>query len=150
MYLLLGTALFLIATFPYTLVNKIPSYIGFDTRHQILLPLGLTFILFAVVAALPSFLGRIFASIVLAAFMLTTINANLNFLRGWVKQEALSQDIAQLNIDTSGVIFITKGLNAKFNATERVYTFYELNGLFKKVFGERRFNDHIKKNDTKN
>lgn len=133
LYAMLGMALFVIATYPYTLVNKLPSFIGYDTRHQILLPLGVAFLLFAIIQMAPPSLRKFSSSILMASFMTMTINSNLNFLRGWVKQEALEREISQLNIDTSGVIFITKGLNAKFNPTERVYAFYELNGLFKKA-----------------
>ncbi len=132
-YLLLGIFLFFVATYPYTTVNKLPSFIGFNTRHQILLPFGVAFVLFAIIEMVPSHFRKVLSSIALTVFITMTVNANFNFLRGWIKQEALEQEIGRLNIDTSGVIFITKGLNAKFNPTERVYTFYELNGIFKKA-----------------
>lgn len=130
--LLVGTSLLFISTFPYTLVDKLPSFIGYSTRHQILLPAGVIFFVFVFVFVLPPLLRRGVYTMFLSIFMTMGINANLNFLRGWVKQEAIKQEIKELDINTSGVIF-ARGLNGKFNATERPLTFYELNGIFKET-----------------
>ena len=120
--------------FPYIVVNKLPSYSGYDTRHQILLPLVLSFLIMPIILVFKEKLRKLFYVVVLALFITITINSNINFLSGWIKMEALKQHVSNLNENRSGTIF-TEGFNAEYNATERELIFYELNGIFKEVLG---------------
>ncbi len=134
----IGILLFFVGAFPYIVVNKLPRYHVYDTRHQILLSIGLSFIVYTIVNVFPRYfyIRKGIVVFFLAVFMSISINSNVNFLRGWVKIEAIQHDIRKINIETQGVV-ITKGFDAQFNATENPLTFYELSGIFKKTINRQ-------------
>ncbi|WP_298542686.1 hypothetical protein [uncultured Aquimarina sp.] len=131
-YAIFGILLFFVGAFPYIVVNKLPRYYVYDTRHQILLCIGLAFLVYSVVVVFHQFISKGIFVFIISVFMTNTISSNINFLRGWIKIEAVKHDIKQIEIDTSGII-ITKGFDGQLYATENPLTFYELSGIFKKT-----------------
>ncbi len=134
-FMIFGILSFLVVVFPYLVVNKPPSYEGYETRHQVLLPLALSFCLFPVVFVLPENFRKAICIFILSCFLTININANANYLRGWIKIEAVKHNIKFLNENRDGTIF-TDGFNGEYNATERQLIFYELNGVFKEILGK--------------
>ncbi len=130
-YLIIGLLLFFVAAFPYVVVHKFPGYTGFYTRHQILLPIGVSFFCYAIISFFPfEILRKVLYILLLSIFMTTTINANFNFLRGWMKLEAVKIDVKKAKVKNGGYLR-TRGFKGQFNATERPYLYYELAGIFK-------------------
>jgi len=138
-YAVVGFLLFLVGAFPYVVVGKLPDYYGYDTRHQILLSIGLALFTYALVLVFPLYLRRTVCSIFLTVFLFTTVAGNIHFLRGWLKLEAIEHDIKKLDLGEKGGIVYTKGFNGWIYATRRLINSYELSGIFKKALGRQDF-----------
>ncbi|WP_373516684.1 hypothetical protein [Pricia sp.] len=135
-YALAGMILFFVGAFPYLIVGKLPRYFVYDTRHQILLSIGVALFTYALVISLPLILRKTAYFVFLLTFLVNTVSGNINFLRGWIKIEALQHDIRKLDMGGGGTI-LTTGFDGQLNATENPLTFYELSGIFKSTLGRQ-------------
>lgn len=131
---MVGMLLLFIGAFPYLLVGKVPSFIGFETRHQLLLPIGVSILLVALISLL---VVEKYRSLVFFAFIILFAAVNIQlqyrYLVGWFKQESI---MANLKLSPFPMGHTTFEIidNAEFySPTERPINFYEWGGMAKLV-----------------
>jgi hypothetical protein len=142
----LGVILFFAAVFPYLAVNHIPRLSDWDSRNQLLVPLGASLMLYY---GLKLFYDRLkwgsrallFSySMISALFIMINFNVYLDYQKDWFKQLSLVENFKSSHImkDNSTLIFDDQA--ADMNALGRYYRFYEYTGLMKLAFNdETRF-----------
>jgi hypothetical protein len=134
-WLIIGTYFFILCSFGYIVVGKTPSFIGFDTRHQILLkictPIVLLWFLSLFKTGKPQ---KIIFISVLSLFIITTIDHNISYLNSWFKQLAIENNLKNSVEAKNNRSFIVIDNNKELNETEQNCAFYCLNGISKKVF----------------
>ncbi|MEO5921592.1 MAG: hypothetical protein ABIQ01_10680 [Pseudolysinimonas sp.] len=138
--LAVGILTFAVGTLPYLLVGKIPAFVGWDSRHQLLMPFGIAVLLYGgyralAIAGRPR-LGRVILGVVVAVATIATIGATLHLVADWRKQ---SQIIAALATEplvqqAGTVIFVDRSAELNFSARE--YSWYEYNGWMLTAFGD--------------
>lgn len=137
--LILGFALFALAIFPYAAVGKLPVLTNFDSRHMLLIPLGMSLILYSSILLIRQ------RNATLAHFLLITLIASCTlknmydqtqYLKDWFYQVALEEHYKTNNTIKNNTTFIFKS-NLPF-ANKRSIQFYEHNGLLRQVFGDTK------------
>jgi hypothetical protein len=139
--LFLGIFSTLLALFPYWIVGATPTFADWGSRHQLLMPLGVSLIFVALVSKFKRKARIVVLSAVVAISLACNISSYLSLFVDWQKQSQIIQwGASNTEIRKAGLVVIqdyTMDLNALFG---RNYRFYEWNGLFKNALGdERRF-----------
>lgn len=131
--LTLGIITFLLGAFPYIVVNKTPSFGGYETRHQLLLNPGASLIIVGITFIIVNrkFVNYIFIFLI-SCFLLINNSINLQYIKGWFKQESLISKFSMEKKINSSDTFIFIDHSKGDNATSRDYAFYNLNGIIKK------------------
>jgi hypothetical protein len=144
--LVLGIVLLVLGLYPYAVLGNLPSFSDWSSRHQLLLPLGLSLILccgLQIVFALTRLPRRIGYGVlcgVAALLLLTTIRYQIEFHRDWFKQRAMISQFAQSREMRDHTSFVIVDETPMWNARARRYRFYEYTGMMKLAFGdETRF-----------
>jgi hypothetical protein len=153
--LLFGALIFALGVMPYVLVGKYPSLLDWNSRHQLLVPLGAAWIL---VYGLDLLFARWRAGVyVLAAlismFILNNIDNLAQFQKDTYKQNSLLRHFASDPAIRQGTSFFVDDQAHSLDANQRIYRFYEYAGMFDEVFGEQsRFaiglNDVVSPNEV--
>lgn len=92
-----GIFLLILAVTPYLLVGKAPVFRGFDTRHQLLMPLGFSFTVFALISLTPFGKGKcVLCGMVILFCSEVQLTQHVRYLKGWLKQEAIMANIPGL------------------------------------------------------
>lgn len=137
-----GVTLALVALTPYVAVGQLPPYDEWSTRHELLLPIGVSVVAVGAARLLVALGSR---RLVLAAMTVTTLALvsqsaaiSLAYLRDWEKQE----ELVSLFRDEAAIRFADVVLFAdetrEQNLFERYYRAYEWNGLMVRAFGDSR------------
>ena len=135
-FVCVGILAILFALFPYLILGLAPTFQEWSSRHQLLLPLGMSLLLVGIL----SFFRYRFRLFLLIFIVLASIAINVaNYValyQDWNKQKALImlfKDNEEIkNAGIVGFIDETKSLNA----INRTYRIYEWNGLMKAAFGD--------------
>jgi len=147
-FLCLGVLLFLIGAFPYSLVGKPPSFMGYNTRHQLLLPIGTAILFMSLINFLvkKQFIKHVYI-FVISLFVLVSFKMNMKFVNSWLKQESLAVHIKENKsfIDNHKTIYFEDHF-LELNESQRGYAFYTLNGIAKRALNSQA-NFIIKKED---
>ena len=136
-----GIFIFYLGVFPYLAVGKVPYISDWESRHQLLVPLGVAIILCYV----SKFFFRrevllFVLSFIIAIFIVTNISSYIAFQRDWYKQLSLIENFKLNEIIRSNTTFLMSDETLYLNANRREYRFYEYTGLMKKAFkNEKRF-----------
>lgn len=142
--LLAGTFLIVLAIYPYVVVDRPPPFVEWQTRYELLMPLGVALVVLAVYRAVAATMGRGMAQLtglaVLSSSIVLSISICMSYFVDWDKQQSLVEGFRATPAlaNASTVVFQdeTRGLNI----FGRMYRFYEWNGLMKRAFGtETRF-----------
>lgn len=136
--LYIGLYFFVAGAFAYTMVGLSPLFDGFNSRHQILLRFGSTFLLFYLISLIYSEKAQKLISLTfISLFFVATISCQIQFQKSWFKQIALEKIFSREKLLGEGVNFIiidnTKDYN-EFRYNE-VYRYYCYTGILKKTFG---------------
>lgn len=129
---------FIICVFAYNAVDKIPSFFGYETRHQILLRIATPILLVSLLGIVNN--GKIQQSIsiiILALFIVTGVGMNVKYLSSWFKQVALEQNFQDYREILNRKSFIVMDNTKELNENERGYEFYCFAGILKKVFNDQ-------------
>jgi hypothetical protein len=137
--LLSGILVFSIAALPYCLVNKLPSFIGYSTRHQLTLPLGAALIIMSLLRILFKAKFYNYSFVVVAIlFTSTSLSQNLKYATGWFKQEALINFFSYSEFVKENHTILILDNTENLDATSREYSFYALNGMCKLALGDQQ------------
>lgn len=141
MTMVLGFVFFALAIFPYVAVGKLPALSNFDSRHMLLVPLGLSLVLYCsilLVGRLNATLAHILLIALIASCLLKNMHDQTQYLKDWFYQIALEEHYKTNELIKNNATFIFKSDIPFVN--NRSMQFYEHNGLLKKVFGDdKRF-----------
>ncbi len=145
-YFLTGIILFLIGLFPYLAVGKIPGYYNWDSRHELLLPLGFSFVLyfgFNIVTDLLK-LNRtikiILLSIVIVFCICSCMSNYLECQKDDYKQLSLMDQFKSSSVMKNNTAFLFIDDARDLNARYRNYVYFEYLGMMVHVFNdETRF-----------
>ena len=143
-FLILGFFAFFTGVFPYLAVGKMPQLYGWESRHELLLPLGLSLILFYSVKIIAyylklSFTVKLFVySFIISLFIFFNQYIYLEYQKDWFKQLSLIENFQESQILKENTTFIFEDRTLGLNALKRIYDFYEYNGLMKYAFGDQK------------
>ena len=132
--ILIGLTLFILAILPYLMVGKIPMFLYWRERHQLLIPFGYSILVVSIIFLLKNNLLKTFAlGLVIAAFITCTFGQIINKYNVWFKNESVynyfKNNPLNSNINTYKVIDEDKCTNA----TDRGLNWFVLSGLYKKA-----------------
>lgn len=142
--LLLGILAFALAVFPYVVVGKLPTTADWDSRHQILVPLGASLIVYygGRLACRTLKLGkpvtRYLFSLIAVAFIARNVEVGVSYQEDWFKQMAMVENIRKQPTLRAHTTFVFEDHVEKWNALDRKYRFYEYTGLLKYALGDER------------
>jgi len=111
----------------------------FNTRNQMLVPLGSSFILFYFVKIIFNTKARsIVCSLLIVLFVYTNFMCFLEFQRDWFKQLSLIENFKDSDVVKHNTTFLLDDKTKDINARKREHRFYEINGLMKVAFGDEK------------
>lgn len=150
-FLGIGTVSFVLAVFPYLAVGKTPALYSWDSRHQLLVPLGASLMLTYGINIIFRKIGidckykYIIFSFLIVSFACFDINRYLDFERDWYKHISLIENFKANNDMKNHTTFYFVDNTIELNATRKDYVWYEYTGMMKKSFGdEKRFGSSSK------
>lgn len=137
--LLFGLLLFAVGVFPYLIVGHSPTLYEWTSRHQILIPLGASLIIYYLISLLFTLvrLSRWSGPLLLAlccSFVALNISTYFNFQKDWLKQKSIIAHFESSDVlrDSSTILFTDTTVS--WNAIQRTYRFYEYTGLMRYVY----------------
>ena len=144
--LVLGFIFFILGIFPYFAVGKVPTLDDWGSRHALLLPLGISFIIYysltliSKILRLGSFSKIAIISILLASFSVYNLSVCADFQLDANKQSSMIADLKGNEMIKNNTTFLFVDNTRELNANKRVYRFYEYTSMMKYAFGdETRF-----------
>jgi hypothetical protein len=139
--LLFGLFAFLLGVYPYLVTGKMPVLADWNSRYQMLTPLGASFIVFYLVRIIFKDKYSVFVySLLLVLFVHANFSGYLKYQQDWFKQLSLIENFRESEILKNNTSFLFNDKAVSLNARGRRYHFYECTGLMKYSFGnERRF-----------
>ena len=140
--LISGILLCWLALFPYLLIGLNPDHTGWNSRNQLLVPLGLSFILFFVIELIAdsfpkhAFLRFYLTTIIISFFIIKNVDKQIDFERDYLAQTNLINLFAHDPLFKSGDNFILHN-EVKTWANNRSLSFYEFSGMSRKALGDQ-------------
>jgi hypothetical protein len=142
---LIGFFLLYFGVYPYVAVAKPPRFYEFESRNQLLMPLGFSFLLNAVILTISRLLKfkwayTILLSICICLFIVKNNVAYLSYLREWNKVTSILDLFSTSKVIRGNHTFLINDVSRNENANYRFLRFYEWSGYSKLVFkDENRF-----------
>jgi hypothetical protein len=146
MLVIIGLFAFVLASFPYWLAGHTPTFNGWESRHQLLQPLGFALLVVGILNM--SFDKKyIFNSTLKHIIIGLIISISINFqFRIYVKafsdnqkQNVLVNEFSKNQIIKNNNLFIIKDLTiSSKNIFNRSYETYVWNGILTKAFGDQK------------
>jgi hypothetical protein len=140
-FIILGGFFLYIGIFPYLVVNTSPSYYDWESRHMLLLPLGVSFVLLGFINLLyNSKLKYLIFMILISSFISFNITIYFNYLKDGLKQDSILQNIKYNDIIKNNTTFIIFDKTKEYDSLKRTYRFYEYAGMIDAVYsGQTKF-----------
>jgi len=145
--LFLGVIVFIFGAMPYIAVGKVPTSEDWLSRFQLLLPLGFSLVLFYTLKLILK--KEIFTNtiiICIIAFSFFHIKEQIMYNIDWFYQKGIIENFEENEeIKNNTTFIIDNKIQDKF-AKNRVFRFYEINGMSKNIFfdDKRLFANSIK------
>lgn len=143
--LLLGIIFLYLGTFPYYAVGAIASNQDWLSRHQLLVPLGASFLVYYGIKLIllsmkinKSLFHHFFYIFIISLFVITNMNTYFDYIKDWYKQEAIINNFKHNEIIQNYTTFLINDKTDFLNANQRKYRFYEYAGMFKYIYGEEK------------
>jgi hypothetical protein len=139
-----GIFLTALAIHPYAVVGQRPPFVEWQTRDELLMPLGISFIVLALCRMVGALLGRGLAQLagiaVLAFSVVVSAAICASYFVDWQKQQTLIEIFRATPALENASTIIFHDDTTNMNIFNRSYRFYEWNGLMRRAFGdESRF-----------
>jgi hypothetical protein len=134
-YFLIGLVALVAGVFPYWILGRVPAFSDWNSRHQILMPLGAAFLFLGFLACWEERSKAAFLSVYAGIFLALNWGNYTSLFLDWQKQKAIvrflkqSKDVAAANL----IVFE----DTTPNAFSRIYRFYEWDGLLKLAYSGR-------------
>ncbi len=129
------------ALFPYLLMNLIPAHTNWDSRHQLLLPLGSAIFVLGFYQIIELVVGLKFKTsfwaVLTTVFIVAGLLKQMEYGRDGLSQELMMAAFKNSETIQRNTTFIIHN-KLKSMANKRTLSFYEYTGMFRKVFNEQR------------
>ncbi|MEK9728073.1 MAG: hypothetical protein VW397_08225 [Candidatus Margulisiibacteriota bacterium] len=136
-FFIIGGAVFFLGCFPYILVKKYPNFFDFNSRHQLLLPLGLSITLFSMIGLIPFRKFRIFVlSFFIVSFISLNVFALTQFITNKIKNDSIVLNLADLELLQQVDTVVFTDLAPQYNVENRAIRFYEYSALLSSAFND--------------
>jgi len=132
----IGVLTFILGAFPYWILGRVPSFIDWNTRHQLLLPLGTAVIIVAVWLHFKGSLGVF--SVIVGLSLAYNASTYKDFFVDWQKQKQIIHLFSINPALKDARLIIINDQSTDLNAIGRTYRFYEWNGLLELAFGDQK------------
>jgi len=144
---LVGCCIYAVGVFPYLAVGKMPVPFSLESRHELLVPFGASFIICYGLSLVPrrllfshTFARKLLLCALLALFVTANVAIHLDFQRDSFKQQSLIHSIQSSQTMRGATTFLFIDHTISLNALARDYNFYEYTSIMKYTFGdETRF-----------
>lgn len=141
-FLLLGVLASFLAVFPYLAVGKMPMNLGYESRHQLNMGLGLGAFGLFLLAVIPRFTIKKILNLRLAVFsffvgfcVLASMRFQLGFLERNLIKDAVLLSFQSREADFKKSLFVTTD-NTENSRFGMFWEFYEVSGMWKKATGK--------------
>ena len=139
-----GAFMTVLAIYPYVVVGKKLPFAEWETRDELLMPIGVAVLVLAFCRMVGAALGRNAARVAglasLAASVVLSMSICAGYLLDWQKEEALVELFKTTPALQSATTVIFDDQTRGANIFHRTYRFYEWNGLMRRAYGtETRF-----------
>ena len=136
-----GLIIFILGALPYLAVHKVPDIYDWNSRFQLLLPLGFSFILYYSIQIM-SYLFNIkkslqyfFLTLFIFLFIINHLKDSIYYNIDWFYQVSIMHQFKNSKtIQKNNTFLVNVELNRKL-AKRRTLRSYELNGMSRRVFG---------------
>jgi hypothetical protein len=138
-----GFLFFIVGVFPYLAVGKLPDLADWQSRHQLLVPLGASFMLFygykiaSNRLVKSSFVKVSVISVIVALFVVGNVVSYLDYQKDWYKEVSLIHNFKKNEEIRNHTTFLFDDKTANLNANGRTYRFYEYGGMLQYAFGDQ-------------
>lgn len=137
-FVVFGLLVLWLAVFPYLAVGKVPSFNDWDSRYQLLMPLGSALLIVGTGLLFGNFRRFCYVATVISVICCAYFMSVL--LLDWWKQEEVIALLKRSEAVKAARTIVMVDEAKSINAFNRTYRFYEYNAWFKKMFGdETRF-----------
>lgn len=126
---LVGIGVFILGAFPYWIIGLLPSFADWGSRHQLLLPLGLSIVFTSCLFIDKNKLSKLSLSIIVGISLSLNIDNYVGFFRDWQKQTQIIDFLSRNQTITESQLIAIRDQSEEINAVGRQYRFYEWNGL---------------------
>ncbi|MCU1762148.1 hypothetical protein NTD84_20805 [Pseudomonas sp. 14P_8.1_Bac3] len=153
-----GVAVLALAEFPYLILAYPPRFFSWDSRHQLLMPLGFSIFTVGLAFLIGSSLRKAFLSIIIGLSLTFWLLQYNSYYIDWTKQKEIMRVISDNDEIRAGRLIVFEDHTGIPNANGRSIVYYEWNGILANLYGdERRFgidqvqwsNSICKRNDPK-
>ena len=128
------------AMFPYLILGYPPRFYSWDSRHQLLMPLGFSLVVAAAIFSVPNWLARLFVSSIIGLLIVFWIIQYKNYYIDYKKQEAIMRAISGNDHIKQARLVVFEDCTGVPNANGRSLAYYEWNGMMANLYGdETRF-----------
>ena len=132
----IGIIALLLALIPYYTVDRPPRYMDWDSRFQLLMPLGLALLIVGVISRVQREHTKPYALIILTiSGVLLWNRCYADFYIDWLKQQSIIEGLknnAALR-DAKALLWVDE--TEEMDALHREYRMYDYNGLFNRAYG---------------
>ena len=132
-----GIFVFLLAVLPYWILDLVPTFYEWASRHQLLMPLGTSMIIVGFIWLFPRPLRVLGTSVVVAGSLSLGVVNYSQFWLDWQKQKMLVKLFAASDDIRKADVLLIDDQTLNLNAIKREYRFYEWNGLLEEAFGNQ-------------
>lgn len=139
-----GAVAFILAVFPYCAVGKTPTSFEFNSRNQLLVPLGFALMFYSGLQLIieRKKIPQICRDALLIGFIVLFIGRSMmdqyKYNVDYLYQAAIIENFKGSNVIRDHTTFICKNNMTDALADDRRVRFYEYNGYLKKAFGDDR------------
>lgn len=139
--LAVGLIALVLALLPYLLVDKFPSFSAWETRHQLLMPLGVAIIIVAAVRVLsqifPLPVVRLVSLGLIAVFTFISLTVSLTLVADWRKQVQVIEALVKEPLVRKASVVVFSDQAPELNYDARSFAFYEYDGWLIGAFGNQ-------------
>ena len=134
-YFSIGILALVAGLFPYWILGLVPTFYDWNSRHQILMPLGAAFLFLGLLACCEERIKPLVVTMYVGAFLALNWSNYTGDILDWQKQKTIVNFLRNSKAAASANLLVFD--DATPNALSRVYRFYEWGGLIKLAYSGR-------------
>jgi hypothetical protein len=139
-FLYVGIISLFLGLFPYWILNYSPTFQEWSNRHQLLMPLGTSFLMCFIIKVSSGVLQKVYFYSILTLSLIINMNNYINFYIDWNKQTEIFSELSKNRSLSEYKLIFIDDRTTNYNALSRVYRSNEWNGIFKFVYkNENRY-----------